>query len=76
MPSFHVRFKGMLTQIERQQLAAAGVELVDSEASVAGGVAVFTARVEADSADVALAAVREALEPDTANFSDWESRPA
>jgi hypothetical protein len=55
MPSFHVRFKGMLTQIERRQLAAAGVELVDSEALVAGGVAVgrpiFTAMVEADSAD-------------------------
>lgn len=36
----------------------------------------YTAHAEAASADEALQKVREAIEPDTANFSNWGSGPA
>jgi hypothetical protein len=36
----------------------------------------YTARVEAASEDEALQKVREALDPDTGNFSNWEVQPA
>lgn len=77
MACFQVRFKGLLNKSERHRLVAAGI-LVDSSepASISGipgaGRPVYTASVEADSADEALTKVREALEPDTANFSDWD----
>jgi hypothetical protein len=80
MPSFHVRFKGMLTGQERERLAVAGIELEGSEPSVIAGVEtgrkIYTVTVEAESADAALAAVREALEPGSVNFSDWDVAPA
>jgi len=86
MPSFHVRFKGMLTGQERERLTAAEIHLEGSRSSmVAGSVETGTARtgrpiytvsLEAASADQALARVREAIEPDTANFSNWEVEEA
>jgi hypothetical protein len=85
MPTFAVRFKGLLTAQERERLAAAGVTLEGSRSSmVAGdpetgtvrtGRPIYTVAVEAASEGEALARVREAIEPDTANFSGWEAGP-
>lgn len=81
MPAFLVRFKGMLTKNEREELDAADVKIERKERSlkiglVKTGVPIYTVRVEASSEDEALTKVREALDPDTANFSNWESEPA
>jgi hypothetical protein len=81
MPTFAVRFKGMLTRDERERLAAAGLEITGSRSSEVGGMIgtgrpIYTVTVEAPAADEALARVREAIEPDTANFSGWEVAPA
>lgn len=86
MPSFQVRFKGMLTGQERERLTAAGIQLEGSRSSmiadsletgpVPTGRPIYTVGVEADSAEQALAKVREAIEPDTANFSNWEVEAA
>jgi len=81
VPAFHVRFKGMLTRQERRRLAAAGLEIERKEHSMRIGIVktgrpIYTVRVEAPTADEALATVRAALEPDTSNFSNWESEPA
>lgn len=78
MASFRVRFKGMLNKSERERLVAAAILVDSSEPSSLGGVPgagrpTYIASVEASSADEALMKVREALEPDTANFSNWES---
>lgn len=81
MPVFAVRFKGMLTKDERERLERAGITVVGQEPSmrigvVKTGVPIYTAHAEAASADEALQKVRAAIEPDTANFSNWESGPA
>jgi hypothetical protein len=81
MPVFLVRFKGLLTKNEREQLDAADIKIERKELSlkiglVKTGIPIYTVRVEAASEDEALAKVREALDPDTANFSNWESEPA
>jgi hypothetical protein len=86
MPAFAVRFKGMLTRDERQRLAAAGIELAGSRSSmtagseetgtVAIGRPIYTVTLEAPTELEALSRVREAIEPDTANFSGWEAGPA
>ena len=86
MPSFHVRFKGMLTGQERERLTAAGIRLEGSQSSlvtgspetgiVRTGRPIYSVLLEADSAEKALTKVREAIEPDTANFSGWEVEPA
>jgi ATP phosphoribosyltransferase len=81
MPTFAVRFKGMLNKLERERLERAGIEIKGSEPSmrigaVKTGVPIYTVHAEAASADEALQKVREALDPDTANFSNWESGPA
>jgi hypothetical protein len=81
MPAFFVRFKGMLTRQERRRLEAAGITIERKEGSVRIGIIrtgrpIFTVGVEAASEDEALAKVREALDPDTANFSNWESEAA
>jgi hypothetical protein len=81
MPTFAVRFKGMLTKDERERLAAAGLEITGSEASMVAGMIgtgrpIYTVTVDAPAADEALAQVREAIEPDTANFTGWEVGPA
>lgn len=85
MPTFAVRFKGLMTAQERERLAAAGIKLEGSRSSmVAGnpetgivrtGRPIYTVAVEAASEDEALARVREAIEPDTSNFSGWEAGP-
>ena len=82
MPTFQVRFKGMLTGQERERLAAAGIRLEGSRSSlvtsspatgtVRTGRPIYTVGLESDSAEEALTKVREAIEPDTANFSNWE----
>lgn len=77
MASFSVRFKGMLNKSERERLVAAAILVDSSEPSSVGGIPgagrpTYIASVEAGSADGALTKVREALEPDTANFSNWE----
>ncbi|HEY6730857.1 MAG TPA: hypothetical protein VI039_07525 [Solirubrobacterales bacterium] len=81
MPSFRVRFKGMLNKSEGERLSAAGIVLEGSERSELAGIVgvgrpVYTVSLEASSAEEAMARVREALDPDTGNFSDWGSEPA
>lgn len=81
MPVFAVRFKGMLTKDERERLDRARITIAGQEPSlqiggVKTGVPIYTAHAEAASADEALQKVRAAIEPDTANFSNWESGPA
>lgn len=86
MPAFHVRFKGMLTGQERERLTAAGIRLEGRRSSMMvgdpetgmtpTGRPIYTVSVEATSAEEALQKVRNAIEPDTANFSGWESEPA
>ena len=81
MPAFLVRFKGMLAKQERERLEAAGIEIDHKEASLQIGIVktgrpIFTVHVDAASEDEALAKVRTALDPDTGNFSNWESEPA
>lgn len=80
MPTYAVHFKGMLKD-ERERLAAAGLEITGSRSSMVAGTIgtgrpIYTVAVEAPGADEALARVREAIEPDTANFSDWEVESA
>jgi hypothetical protein len=84
MPVFAVRFKGMLTGDERRRLTAARIELAGSKASmrmrigettVSTGRPIYTVKLEASSEQEALARVREAIEPDTSNFSGWEAGP-
>jgi hypothetical protein len=77
MASFRVRFKGMLNRSERERLDAGGIAVDGSEPSSVGdipgaGRPIYTVMVEATSAEEALTAVREALDPDTGNFSNWE----
>ncbi len=81
MASYRVRFKGMLNKSERARLADAGIAVEGSEPSSAGGIRggdrpIYTVSLEADSADEALTKVREALDPDTGNFSNWEAEQA
>lgn len=86
MPLFAVHFKGMLTRDERQRLAAAGIEIAGSRTSMRAGTEetgtvgtgrpIYTAKLESASAEEALARVREAIEPDTANFSGWQAEPS
>jgi hypothetical protein len=79
MPTFRVRFKGILNKDERTRLAEAGITLVDSQPSAMRGIPgrpIYTVRLEATSEDEALAKVREALDPDTGNFADWEAGPS
>lgn len=74
-----------MTGQERERLAAAGVKLESSRSSmvvgdpetgaVGTGRPIYTVTVEADSQDEALAKVREAIEPDSSNFSGWEAGP-
>lgn len=77
MASFSVRFKGMLNKSERERLVAAAILVDSSEPASIGGIPgtgrpTYIASVEASSADEALMKVRDALEPDTGNFSNWE----
>lgn len=78
MASYRVRFKGMLNRSERERLAAVGLAVEGSKSSSVGGIPgagrpIYTVSVEADSSEQALTRVREALDPDTGNFSDWEA---
>ncbi len=85
MPTFAVRYKGFMTQHQRERLAAAGIQMQGRESSVGAGQPgagmartgrpVYTVTVEADSEDEAVAKVREAMEPDSFSFSDWEAGP-
>lgn len=80
MPELVVRFKGMLTKNGRERLEQAGIAVEGKERSMRVGVVktgrpIFTVRVEATSEEEALQKVREALEPDTANFSNWQAVP-
>jgi hypothetical protein len=81
MPIFSVRFKGMLTKGDREHLDAAAIEILGSKpsmkiGSVELGRPIFTVHAEAASPADALAKVRAALEPNTGNFTNWESEPA
>jgi len=71
----------MLTRQERERFAAAGIVIVAKERSMRIGLVktgrpIYTVRVEAGSEDEAVQAVKAALDPDSANFSNWESEPA
>jgi hypothetical protein len=81
MPIFAVRFKGMLTKNERERLDRAGITVEDQEPSlqigeVKTGVPIYTVHADAASEAKALEKVRAALDPDTGNFSNWETGPA
>jgi hypothetical protein len=86
MPAFAVRFKGMMTKDERERLTAAGIKVASSRSSMVAGTEetgrvgtgrpIYTVTLEATSEDEALTRVREAIEPDTSNFSGWEAGPA
>jgi hypothetical protein len=81
MATFAVRFKGMLTKDERERLERAGLTIAGSEPSmriglIKTGVPIYTVHAEAASEEEALQKVREALDPDTANFSNWQTGPA
>jgi hypothetical protein len=78
MPSYAVRFKGMLLGTHRALLERAGLVLESSEPGmkiglIKTGVPINTVRVEADSEEEALRRVRELLSPDDVNFSKWEA---
>ena len=81
MPIYAVRFKGMLTKDERERLKRAAITVADQEPSmriggVKTGIPIYTAHAEATSEYEALQKVRAALDPDTGNFSNWETGPA
>jgi hypothetical protein len=81
MPAFQVRFKGMLTGAERERLEQADIAVKGKEPSlkigtIKTGPSIYTVEVEATSADEALQKVRDALDPDTGNFSGWDAGPA
>jgi len=85
MRTFAVHFKGLMTGEERERLGAAGIEIAGSRASMRAGTEetgtvgtgrpIYTAKLKAASAEEALAKVREAIEPDSANFSGWKAEP-
>jgi hypothetical protein len=81
MPIFAVRFKGMLNNLEIERLDRAGITIEGQEPSlligtVRTGVPIYTVHAEAEFEQAALQKVREALDPDTGNFSNWETGPA
>jgi hypothetical protein len=81
MPSFAVRFKGLLFKSHCARLSAAGIELVSSEPSmqigpIKTGEPVNTVLVEADSEQQAIATVKAKLTPDDVNFTEWEAEQA
>jgi ATP phosphoribosyltransferase len=81
MPTFAVRFKGILFGPHHEQLRRAGISLRSSEPSIRlGGIEtgepIHTVAVEAGSEQEALEAVEAALGIDTVNFSAWEAGPA
>ena len=81
MARYRVRFRGMLNKSERARLAEAGIAVEGNDPSSVGGIPgagrpIYTVSVDATSADDALTAVREALDPDTGNFSNWEVESA
>lgn len=80
MPVFHVRFKGLLTKAERERLERAGIAIKGKEPSlqigtIKTGPSIYTTEVEAATEQEALQAVRDAMDPDTGNFSNWEAGP-
>lgn len=81
MPIFFVRFKGMLNKSQRERLDRADITIQSQERSlridnVMTGVPIYTVHAEAASESEALEKVRTALDPDTGNFSNWETDPA
>lgn len=81
MATFAVRFKGMLNKLQLERLDRRGITIENEESSlqigsIQTGPPIYTVHVEADSEDAALEHVRSVLEPDTGNFSDWETGPA
>jgi hypothetical protein len=81
MPTYSVRFKGLLFKTHCERLPRAGVELQSSEPSmqigeIKTGEPINTALVAASSEEQAVLAIKAALVPDDINFSDWEAEPA
>jgi hypothetical protein len=81
MPSFAVRFQGLLFKSHLARLGEAGMRLESSEPGmqigpVKTGVPINTVVLEAGSEEQAIAAVRETLMPDDVNFTDWRAGPA
>lgn len=79
--TFAVRFKGMLNKLQLERLDRRGITIENEESSlqigpIQTGPPIYTVHVEADSEDAALEHVRSVLEPDTGNFSNWETGPA
>jgi len=75
-----------VTRGERERLLAAGIDIASSRASMRAGTEesgtvstsrpIYTAKLDAASAEEALARVREAIDPDTSNFSGWKVESA
>ncbi len=81
MPSFAVRFKGLLFKHQRARLSAAGIDLVSSEPAmqigpIKTGEPINTVTLEGDSEQAAIATVKQTLSPDDVNFSAWEAEAA
>ncbi len=74
MPTFSVRFQGLLFKSHFESLAKAGLAVKSSETPEIGfGPSIHTVDVEAASEEEALEAVEFAIGPDSANFSRWEA---
>lgn len=78
MPSYAVRFKGLLFKAHHERFDRAGIVHESSEpgmqiGEIKTGEPINTVRVEADSEQEAMTAVREVLVPDDVNFSNWEA---
>ena len=81
MPTFSVRFKGLLFKAHRERLQSASIVLKSSERSMQVGMIktgqpIHTVSVEAASEQEALEAVEAALGVDSVTFSGWESGAA
>jgi hypothetical protein len=78
MPSYSVRFKGLLFKTHYERMGRAGIVFESSEpgmqiGGIKTGEPINTVVVEAASEDAALQAVRQALVPDDVNFTAWEA---
>lgn len=77
MPTYSVRFKGLLFKAHYEHFDRAGIDFKSSEPSmqmgpIKTGEPINTVVLDADSAEQAVDIVKAVLVPDDSNFSDWE----
>lgn len=78
MPTYSVRFKGLLFKAHYERFDQVGIDFKSSEPSmqigeIKTGEPINTALVEADSEEQAVLVIKAALVPDDINFSNWEA---